>query len=113
MAKETGDIVEAVKGIVEAVPVYQDAIQPGAKQIGTALETIGKAVNLALAPVAGLVWGWEQVREFVIRRVSEKLQKVPPERIQTPGIYEPLENDADLQGLREESLSLGHTIRFQ
>ncbi len=245
MAKEAGDIAEAVKGIVEAVPIYQDAIQPGAKQIGMALETVGKAVNVALAPVKGLVWGYERVGEFVTKRVAEKLQKVPPERIQTPnlmiagptlealrfagsdeslrelyanllatsldsetarnahpsfvtiirdmspdeakvmrlfatrlnfpivdvrridpsravnqfdlairnfsligreaactypelilsyqdnlcrlglleipsgefltepGIYEPLENDADLQGLREESLSLGHTIRFQ
>ncbi len=86
MAKEAGDIAEAVKGIVEAVPVYQDAIQPGAKQIGMALETIGKAVNVALAPVKAMVWGYERVGEFVTKRVAEKLQKVPPERIQTPNL---------------------------
>jgi hypothetical protein len=86
MAKETGDIVKAVKGIVEAVPIYQDAIQPGAKQIGTALETVGKAVNLALEPIVGLVWGYDRIKEYVTNRLAEKLQNVPPERIHTPNL---------------------------
>lgn len=87
MPKTRGrDVAEAVKSIVEAVPVYEDAIQPVAKQIGTALETVGKAVNVALAPVGALVWGFDRVSDFVQKRLAEKLQDVPPERIQTPNI---------------------------
>ena len=46
MAEESKarEIVDAVKGIVEAVPVYQDAVQPAAKEIGKSLETIAKAI---------------------------------------------------------------------
>lgn len=50
--KET---VEAVTGLVQAIPIYQDLAQPAVKQVGKALETIGKAINLALAPVGALV----------------------------------------------------------
>lgn len=63
-----------MKEIVEAVPVYQDAIQPGAKQVGKALETVGKAVNLALEPIVGLVWGYDCIKELVTNRLAEKLR---------------------------------------
>lgn len=36
------DAADAAKGILEATPVYQDALQPAAKQVGKALETVGK-----------------------------------------------------------------------
>lgn len=78
------DAAEAVKAIVQAVPVYEDAIQPAAKELGHGLLTVAKAINVALAPVAGLVWGYEQIKGFVSRRVAEKLADVPPERIQPP-----------------------------
>jgi hypothetical protein len=51
------EIAKAVEGIVKTVPVYQDAVQPAAKQVGQSLETITKAINVALAPVSALVWG--------------------------------------------------------
>jgi hypothetical protein len=49
------DTAEAVKGIVEAVPIYQDAVQPAAKEIGTALQTVAKSIHVVLAPVSALV----------------------------------------------------------
>ena len=76
--------IKAVTGLVEKIPVYKDAIQPIAKETGKALGTVGKSVNAALAPLRGLVWGIEQIEEFVGTKVSEKLEKVPPENIQTP-----------------------------
>ena len=51
------DAADAVKGLLEAAPIYDDALQPAAKQVGKALETLGKAVNMALAPIAALIWG--------------------------------------------------------
>ncbi|HHP5491497.1 TPA: DUF4393 domain-containing protein [Aeromonas veronii] len=78
------DTADAVKGIVEAIPVYQDILQPAAKEIGTALQTVAKTVHIALAPVSALVWGYDQIKEFVSTRITEKLKDVPPENIISP-----------------------------
>jgi hypothetical protein len=59
------DAADAVKGIVQAVPVYQDLIQSAAKKLGASLETIAAAVHAALLPVRGLVWGSEKVGEYL------------------------------------------------
>ncbi|MCF5512211.1 DUF4393 domain-containing protein, partial [Pseudomonas sp. PA-3-6H] len=79
--KET---IDAVKGLVEAVPIYQDLAQPAVKQVGKALETVAKTINIALAPVGALVWGYEQCQGFIANKVAEKLKNVPPEDIVTP-----------------------------
>jgi hypothetical protein len=79
-------IVEAVEGIVKAVPVYQDAIQPAAKQIGVGLETITKTIHIALAPVSALVWGYEKISDFLNVKLTEKLRNVPVGKITTPNI---------------------------
>lgn len=76
--------IDAVTGLIKAVPVYQDIIQPAAKQIGQSLETVTKTVNIALAPIKALVWGYELIEEFISTRVSEKLKNVPAENIITP-----------------------------
>ncbi|HHQ4535821.1 TPA: DUF4393 domain-containing protein [Aeromonas veronii] len=76
--------INAVTGLAKAVPIYQDAIQPAAKEIGKALGTVAKTVNVALSPVSALVWGYEQIKEFVDKKVSEKLQNVPENNIVTP-----------------------------
>lgn len=78
------DIAKAVAEIVDKVPVYKDAIQPAAKEVGKGLQVVAKAVNTALIPVEGLIWGIEKIRDFVRERVAEKLQNVPPEEIQQP-----------------------------
>jgi hypothetical protein len=43
-----------------------------------------KTVHIALAPISALVWGYEQIKEFVSTKVAEKLKGVPPECIVTP-----------------------------
>jgi len=65
---------------------YEDAFKPPAKEIGKALGTIGKGVNVALAPVRGVVWGWEQIEEYIKTKVTEKLEKkgIKEEDIITP-----------------------------
>jgi hypothetical protein len=78
------DAADAVKRIVEAVPVYQDALQPAVREIGKGLETVAKSIHIALAPIAALVWGYDQIRDFVTTRVAEKLKGVPQDRIKTP-----------------------------
>jgi hypothetical protein len=76
--------IDAATGLVKAIPIYQDTVQPSAKQVGKSLETITKAINIALAPIKALVWGYEQIEQFVTTRVAEKLKNVKEENIVTP-----------------------------
>ena len=98
--------IKAVTGLVKEVPVYQDAVQPIAKETGKVLQTVGRTVNAALLPVRGLVWGIEQIEEFVHSKVSKKLEETPVENICTP---DPAVAGPALESLRytghKESLS--------
>lgn len=78
------DVVDAVTGVAKAVPIYQDVVQPAAQEVGKALQTVAKTVHIALAPVSALVWGYDQIKDFVSSRVAERLKNVPPENIVTP-----------------------------
>lgn len=79
-----GETAKAVAELAKSVPIYQDAIQPAAKEAGKSLHLVTRAVNAALTPVEGLVWGVEKIRDFVRERVSAKLDNVPPEEVQQP-----------------------------
>lgn len=78
------DVVDAVTGVAKAVPVYQDVLQPAAQELGKALQTVAKTVHVALAPVSALVWGYDQIKDFVSTKVADRLKNVPPENIVTP-----------------------------
>lgn len=94
MTEETGNTespggiikqtIDSATALAKVVPIYQDAIQPLARETGKALGTLGKAVNVALAPISLVVWGYDQMRDFLETRVAEKLERVPEERITTP-----------------------------
>jgi hypothetical protein len=72
-------------GLNQVVPtVYQDTLQPLAKQAGKALETIGRTVNAALSPIKVLVSSIEWLEEDVEKRLTQNLKEIPQERIQTP-----------------------------
>jgi hypothetical protein len=101
------DAADAIKGVVEAVPVYQDILQPAAKEVGTALQTVAKAIHVALSPVSALIWGFEQIKEYLSESLAEKLKYTPPERIITPNpaiagpVIESLRFTANEPSLRE------------
>lgn len=76
--------IDSATALTKAVPIYEGAVQPIAKETGKALGTLGKAVNVALAPISAVVWGYDQIQGFLETKVSEKLEKVPEERITTP-----------------------------
>lgn len=87
--KLIGDAIEGVakgvtKGALETVPIYPDALQPAAKEVGKALQTAMRAVNVALAPIRGLIWSFETAENFIYEKVGKKLEGVPPERIISP-----------------------------
>jgi hypothetical protein len=79
-----GETAKAIADLTKSVPIYQDAIQSAAKEAGKSLHLVARAVNAALAPVEGLVWGVERIRDFVRERVAAKLDNVPPEDVQQP-----------------------------
>ena len=78
------DVIDATTGLVKAVPVYEDLVQPAAKELGIAFGTVAKTVNMALSPISGMIWSYETIKDFVNQKVSEKLKKVPAENIETP-----------------------------
>jgi hypothetical protein len=78
------DVVDAVTGVAKAIPVYQDVVQPAAQEIGKGLQTVAKSVHIALAPISALVWGYDQIKDFVSTKVTERLKNVPPENIISP-----------------------------
>jgi hypothetical protein len=78
------DTAEVVKGLVEAVPVYQDLAQPMAQELSKSLVIVAKAVRVALAPVSAFVWGYEKISDYLAEKLTEELRGIPPERIITP-----------------------------
>jgi len=45
-----------------------------------------KTVHIALAPISAIIWGYDQIKEFVSTKVAEKLIGVSVEKIQTPDL---------------------------
>ncbi|MDT7540178.1 MAG: hypothetical protein QOE33_82 [Acidobacteriota bacterium] len=112
MSDKISDTAEVVKGIVEAVPVYQDVAQPAAKEIGTALQTVAKTIHIALAPLSMLVWSYEQIKSHLESELLEKFKNTPSERIVTPSpsiagpAIESLRFNANEPSLRELYINL-------
>ena len=77
-------LIDSATSLVKAVPIYEDAVQPFAKEAGKALGTVGEAVNVALSPISLVVWGYDQISEFLEKRVAEKLEGISEDRISTP-----------------------------
>lgn len=76
--------IEAATGLVKAIPIYDDLVQPVAKQLGQSFELVGRAVNAALLPVKGLVWGIEEIEKRFKPKLIHNLENVPPEDIISP-----------------------------
>jgi hypothetical protein len=79
------DALDAAARLAEAVPIYQDAIQPAAKEAGEqlkpagysagrALSTLTEAVCVALKPLEGMVWCWKQVEAIVVPELGERFK---------------------------------------
>jgi len=82
----TADVINAVAAVAKEVPIYPDMVQPAAQELGKGLLTVARTVNLALAPLAGVVWGFDKIKEKFFPKVEERLAKIPAENIITPQI---------------------------
>ena len=92
MAKKSNNNDKSHKGaagkisqILQQVPIYRDALQPAVKKIGTelkpagvnvgkAITTVTDAINVVLAPLRGLVWGYQQVEEIVFPALADRFK---------------------------------------
>lgn len=81
--EQTLDVVERV---AKALPIYDDMLKPAAQELGKGLVTVAKTVNIVLTPLKLTVWGYERIENWLETEVSNKLENVPPERIQTPAL---------------------------
>ncbi len=80
-----------------ASEAYHDALQPAARELGRTLpavatelaqglHTISRAINVALTPLAGLAWGWDKIKEFLLPALEKRLEQLKPEKITTPSV---------------------------
>jgi hypothetical protein len=83
---KTSDMINAAANLANAVPVYRDALQPVMQETGKALGTAGRAVNVALSPIRGLVWGAEKIEDWLATSVGEKLEGIDGSEIQSPDL---------------------------
>lgn len=81
---EIDGVAKAAAEIVKAVPVYDDALKPVAKEVGKALGTLGGVINIALSPLAAMVYGFEVIKEQLTTRLEARLTHTPPENIVAP-----------------------------
>ena len=77
----------AGKTLKTAPKLYDDLVQPTAKQLGKTLELIPRSINAALSPA----WNWVIHREYNMaeteKLLSEKLKNVDPNKIVQPEAY--------------------------
>ena len=92
-----------------APEVYNDLAKPAAKDIG---DIAGRTVKSLLAPVRGLLWGWERIEKMVIDGLNKRFEKIPEERQKTPDpeiavpLMQALTYTAQNETLREMYLNL-------
>ena len=71
-----------LKVILEKTPIYQDAAQPSLQAIGKELAPAGKllgkttarTIKATLAPLRGLLWGWEKIEKIVMPELAARVE---------------------------------------
>jgi hypothetical protein len=81
---EVSETINAVAKLTENIPVYQDLVQPSAIEMGKNIHTVSKVVTVALAPVRGLVWGFDRIESYLSQSLTKKLEKTPDSDVDVP-----------------------------
>lgn len=91
------------------VEVYKDTFNPAVSEVGA---VAGRSVKALLAPIHGLLWGWDRIEEYVENELQERLEKIPEKQIKTPDpeiavpLLESLTYTAQNKTLRELYIAL-------
>jgi hypothetical protein len=67
-----------------AKDVYQDTFHPAMQEIGKNVHTLSKIVTIALTPISAMVWGYEQIKAYIVPALEERLKNIPKEKIIEP-----------------------------
>ena len=89
MNNDEDDKIEAVavQGVRKAAgELIVKALTPAADEIGKGLVTVARAVNIGLAPLSAVVWGYDQICDYVERAVTRKLKNTDAKNIEPPVI---------------------------
>ena len=73
---------ELIKAGIEKVgePLYKDAVQPGAKELGQAVGTILGLLNTLLTPIALVNLRVKAIYERMSEKLKKGAEEIPPER---------------------------------
>lgn len=88
---------------------YEDLAQPSVQVVG---QTLGRTVKALLAPVRGMLWGWERIEEVVEKGVMKRFEDIPEENMKSPEpeiavpLVQALSYTAQNETLREMYLNL-------
>ncbi|MDP3857242.1 MAG: DUF4393 domain-containing protein [Stagnimonas sp.] len=66
-----------------AADIYKDLAHPTAERVGRALDSISK---IALSPIALIDWSYEQAKDWLKEKISERLRDIPPEFVTGPSL---------------------------
>jgi hypothetical protein len=113
MSEEVEDKSALDKDVKKVITeLASKALTPAAEEIGKGLVTVAKTVNLALKPLNGIIWGYEQIEKHINSAVSSKLSNIHPDRIISPSphvagpIVESLRYTGEIEELRAMFTSL-------
>ena len=87
MEDEKNDILDTAKAlnVGSIVPqVYNDAISPAAKEVSKSLVTVAKAINVAIKPLEGLVWGYDKIEKYIKDSLKKRFKGKSPDKIIPP-----------------------------
>lgn len=86
------NIVDVVK-IIEnptiasiAGKVYEDSLKGGMQEVGKSITTLAKTINICLAPVSAMVWGYDAIVSNLKKKLEVKLNGVDTDTIDAPPI---------------------------
>lgn len=86
MTNEITKTAEAIAKLGETFPIYQDLAQPAVQELGKGLHTVSKLIHVALAPVSLMVWGFDQIKDYTLDALEQKMKDVPAENIIAPDL---------------------------
>lgn len=104
MTEEIRKTAEAIAKVGETFPIYQDLLQPTVQELGKGLHTLSKTVHIALSPISAMVWGYDQIKDYIQNSLEQKLANVPLEKIipPDPAIAGPTIDNMRYLGHKEE-----------
>ncbi|MBF8455881.1 DUF4393 domain-containing protein [Kaistella sp. G5-32] len=101
------EIISEAKAL--APEIYKDLARPALQEIGT---VAGRTVKSLLAPLRGLLWGWEKIEEYVEIEVKKRIDRIPEENRKSPDpeiavpLIQALTYTAQNESLREMYINL-------